>query len=498
MDYATEGHSLPSPSCGDGRKRNVCYYYDSGIANVDYGAEHVMVPRRVAMTHALVASYGLLPHMTRLRTTPATEHDLRAFHDDGYVRLLRDISPDGYYRRHDNNIRARARACRVGVPDEDEEADGGHYDNPVIDGLWDYCLRYAGGSLAAARALAAGRSDIAINWSGGMHHACSGKASGFCYVNDIVLAIQHLLDTFARVLYVDIDVHHGDGVEEHFKGDERVMTVSFHRYDGDQYFFPGTGKAGDVGEGKGKYRTLNVPMKAGMDDASYLHSLFVPIMDTVMSRFQPDAVVLQCGADSLYGDRLGGFNLSVSGHAACVSYLRSCNVPLLLLGGGGYTVNHVASCWCYETAVAVGKEEEIPDDIPHHGYEHYYRDQGYKLHYPVPKKSSIKKEDIDKIKQDALANLRMLNEPPPTSTILHHRPSRSHAIEDDKALYDDEYNPKSKRHREADDPMERLHRLCGKADAINFFTDLGMRGMKQKNSNAAGSWYNKITRGRIF
>jgi histone deacetylase 1/2 len=221
-----------------------------------------------------------------------------------------------------------------------------------------------------------------------------------------------------------------------------------------------------------------------MDDASYLHSLFVPIMDTVMSRFQHDAVVLQCGADSLYGDRLGGFNLSVSGHAACVSYLRSCNVPLLLLGGGGYTVNHVASCWCYETAVAVGKEEEIPDDIPHHGYEHYYRDQGYKLHYPVPKKSSIKKEDIDKIKQDALANLRMLNEPPPTSTILHHRPSRSHAIEDDKALYDDEYNPKSKRHREADDPMERLHRLCGKADAINFFTDLGMRGMKQKNSNS--------------
>jgi histone deacetylase 1/2 len=336
-----EGHSLPSPSCVDGRKRNVCYYYDSGIANVDYGAEHVMVPRRVAMTHALVANYGLLPHMSRLRTSPATEDDLRAFHDDGYVRLLRDVTPESYYDKRNNNkddIRARAMACRVGVPDDDAQG-GGAYDNPVIDGLWDYCLRYAGGSLAAARALAGGSSDIAINWSGGMHHACRGKASGFCYVNDIVLAIQELLKTFARVLYVDIDVHHGDGVEEHFKADDRVMTVSFHRYDGDgSYFFPGTGKADDVGEGKGKYYTLNVPMKAGMDDAMYLHGLFMPIMDSVLTRFRPDAVVLQCGADSLHGDRLGGFNLSVRGHAACVGYLRSCNVPLLLLGGGGYTV----------------------------------------------------------------------------------------------------------------------------------------------------------------
>ncbi|XP_020166446.1 histone deacetylase 19-like [Aegilops tauschii subsp. strangulata] len=477
----TEGHSLPSASCGDGRKRRVCYYYDPGIANVDYGADHNMVPRRVAMAHALVEKYGLLADMERLRVRPATEAELRAFHDDAYVRLLRDITPDAY---HDGDLRDRARACRVGVPDPNEPEAGGAgayiYDNPVIDGLWDYCLRYAGGSLAAARALVDGSSDIAINWSGGMHHACRGKASGFCYVNDIVLAIQELLKHFERVLYVDIDVHHGDGVEAHFKRESRVMTVSFHLYDIDRRgdkFFPGTGKAEDVGEGDGKYYTLNVPMKAGMDDERY-QQLFRPIMDEVMEKFAPDAVVLQCGADSLYGDRLGEFRLSVKGHAGCVSYLRSFNVPLLLLGGGGYTVNHVASCWCYETAVAVGKEKEISDEIPFHGYEHYYKDQGYKLHFTVPKKNGNKKDDlIDKIKQDALMNLAMLK-PPPT-TVGEHRPSKRHAI-NVKAHYDQNQDKKAKKYRcrrEDDDPMERLHRLCGEADRYNFFTELGKRKM---------------------
>ncbi|KAI4988946.1 hypothetical protein ZWY2020_036263 [Hordeum vulgare] len=476
-----EGHSLPSASCADGRKRRVCYYYDPGIANVDYGADHHMVPRRVAMAHALVEKYGLLADMERLRVRPATKAELRAFHDDAYVRLLHDITQDADHRQGDAEILETARACGIGVPDPGETA---AYDNPVIDGLWDYCVRYAGGSLAAARALASGTSDIAINWSGGMHHACQGRASGFCYVNDIVLAIQELLKHFERVLYVDIDVHHGDGVEEHFKRDSRVMTVSFHRYGedrpGGEKFFPGTGTAEDVGEGDGKYYTLNVPMDAHMDDESYQH-LFRPIMHKVMEKFSPDAVVLQCGADSLYGDRLGNFRLSVKGHAGCVSYLRSFNVPLLLLGGGGYTINHVASCWCYETAVAVGKEEGISDEIPFHGYEHYYRDQGYKLHFTVPKTNGNKIDvaAMEKIKQDALMNLAMLK-PPPT-TQRHRRPSKRHGI-DVNALFDHhsknskEKDKKSKKYRrEEDDPMERLHRLCCEADRYSFFTELGKR-----------------------
>lgn len=144
---------------------------------------------------------------------------------------------------------------------------------------------------------------------------------------------------------MDIDVHHGDGVEEAFFTTDRVMTVSFHKYDGT--FFPSTGDIMDIGLGKGKHYALNVPLNDGIDDASF-GSLFRPIIGKVMEVYQPEAVVLQCGADSLAGDMLGCFNLSVRGHADCLRFLRSFNVHLMVLGGGGYTIRNVARCWCYE------------------------------------------------------------------------------------------------------------------------------------------------------
>ena len=154
------------------------------------------------------------------------------------------------------------------------------------------------------------------------------------------------------MLYVDIDVHHGDGVEEAFYTTDRVMTVSFHKY-GD--FFPGTGHIKDTGMGHGKHYSLNVPLNDGMDDENF-RGLFRPVIQKVMEVYQPDAVVLQCGADSLSGDRLGCFNLSVKGHADCLRFLRSFNVPLMLLGGGGYTIRNVARCWCYEVSFFLGQD----------------------------------------------------------------------------------------------------------------------------------------------
>ena len=339
----TGGNSLPSQSCPDGAKRRVCYYYDRCIAGVDYGEDHVMVPRRVDMAHALIRSYGLLGDMARLRTRPATDAEISGFHDARYVRLLRDLTPEGFGAG--GEVARRARGCNVGAV----STDGRSVDNPPVAGLWDYCQRYAGGSLAAARALASGEADVAINWSGGMHHACLDKASGFCYVNDIVLAIEELLGHFRRVLYVDIDVHHGDGVETAFVRSNRVMTVSFHQCT--EGFFPEQrGLIEHVGEGAGRLRAVNVPMKKGMDDDGY-RRLFEPIMTRVVAVFQPEAIVMQCGADSLSGDRLGHQNLSIAGHARCVSFMRSFSTPLLLLGGGGYTINHVAACWCYEVHI---------------------------------------------------------------------------------------------------------------------------------------------------
>jgi histone deacetylase 1/2 len=147
-----------------------------------------------------------------------------------------------------------------------------------------------------------------------------------------------LLKYHDRVLYIDIDIHHGDGVEEAFYTTDRVMTVSFHKY-GD--FFPGTGRVQDIGVGRGQNYALNFPLMDGIDDANY-ERIFKSIMGKVMENFRPGAVVLQCGADSLVGDRLGCFNLSVKGHGACVEFMKTFNVPLLLLGGGGYTVRNVA------------------------------------------------------------------------------------------------------------------------------------------------------------
>ena len=139
--------------------------------------------------------------------------------------------------------------------------------------------------------------------AGGLHHAKKSEASGFCYVNDIVLAILELLKYHQRVLYIDIDIHHGDGVEEAFYTTDRVMTVSFHKYG---EYFPGTGDLRDIGAGRGKYYAVNFPMRDGIDDECYQNT-FVPIMSKVMECYQPSAVVLQCGADSLSGDRLGKF-----------------------------------------------------------------------------------------------------------------------------------------------------------------------------------------------
>ncbi len=134
----------------------------------------------------------------------------------------------------------------------------------------------------------------------------------------------------ARVLYIDIDIHHGDGVEEAFYSTDRVMTVSFHKYG---EYFPGTGDVADVGVHGGRNYSLNFPLNDGIDDEAY-ENIFKPVMAKIMERYDPGAIVLQCGADSLSGDRLGCFNLSLKGHGACVEFMKTFNRPLLLLGGG--------------------------------------------------------------------------------------------------------------------------------------------------------------------
>lgn len=220
-------------------------------------------------------------------------------------------------------------------------------DCPIFDGMWDFASIYTGASLDGARKLINNQSDIAINWSGGLHHAKKAAASGFCYINDIVLAILQLLRHHPRVLYIDIDVHHGDGVEQAFWSTDRVMTLSFHKYE-PLHFFPGTGGFEDIGAAAGKHHSLNVPLRDGIDDENYIN-LFKAIVEPVLISYRPTSIVLQCGADSLGSDRLGCFNLNIKAHGACVDYVKSFGLPLLVLGGGGYTPRNVSRLWAYET-----------------------------------------------------------------------------------------------------------------------------------------------------
>jgi histone deacetylase 1/2 len=204
------------------------------------------------------------------------------------------------------------------------------------------------------------------------------------------------------VLYIDIDVHHGDGVEEAFYTTDRVMTVSFHKYG---EYFPGTGDLRDIGAGKGKHYAVNFPLRDGITDEVY-ETIFQPVMAKIMECYQPNVIVHQCGADSLTGDRLGCFNLTLKGHGKCVEYMRSFNVPMLVVGGGGYTIRNVARAWTNETAIALG--QEISNELPYNDYFEYYGPE-YKLNIRpsnMPNQNSI--EYLEKIKNRLFENLRML------------------------------------------------------------------------------------------
>merc|ERR1712060_661430 len=278
-------------------------------------------------------------------------------------------------------------------------------------------------AVASAVKLNKQAADIAINWAGGLHHAKKSEASGFCYVNDIVLAILELLKYHQRVLYIDIDIHHGDGVEEAFYTTDRVLTVSFHKFG---EYFPGTGDVKDVGANLGKYYSVNFPLKDGMDDVSY-ESIFKPVVGKIMQIYQPGAIVLQCGADSLCGDRLGCFNLSIQGHAECVRFVLQQKLPTLILGGGGYTIRNVSRCWTYETAVVLG--DEISDDLPYNDYYEYYGPD-YKLHYQPSNMENLNiQENLEKIKAKVFEHLKQLQ--PAPNVQMHQTPAAAGDDDDD-------------------------------------------------------------------
>jgi len=335
----------------------------------------------------------------------ASAEDMTQFHSDEYIEFLRLITPDNQHE-HMRQLK------RFNVAE----------DCPVFDGLFNFTQIYTGGSVGGAVRLNHKVSDTVVNWAGGLHHAKKSEASGFCYVNDIVLAILELLKVHSRILYLDIDIHHGDGVEEAFYTTDRVMTVSFHKFG---EYFPGTGHLQDIGQHRGKYYSVNVPLKDGIDDEAYEY-LFKPIMNKVMEMYQPEAIVFQSGADSLSGDRLGCFNLSIRGHAECLKFMQSFDIPLLVLGGGGYTIRNVARCWVYETGCLL--KRELDEILPPNDYSEYFGPTNTLHITPSNMENQNTRDYLDGIRNRVLENLTKIPFRP--SVPYHQVPQDSYKLND--------------------------------------------------------------------
>ncbi|KAI1313978.1 hypothetical protein F5Y03DRAFT_335696 [Xylaria venustula] len=399
---------------GSSSPKKVAYFYDSDIGNFAYVAGHPMKPHRIRLAHSLIMNYGVYKKMEIYRAKPATRLEMTQFHTDEYIDFLQKVSPENM-----DNFQREQSKFNVGD------------DCPVFDGLFEFCGISAGGSMEGAARLNRQKCDMAVNWAGGLHHAKKSEASGFCYVNDIVLGILELLRFNKRVLYIDIDVHHGDGVEEAFYTTDRVMTVSFHKYG---EYFPGTGELRDVGIGTGKYYAVNFPLRDGIDDSSY-KSVFEPVISSVMEFYNPDAVVLQCGGDSLSGDRLGCFNLSMEGHANCVKFVKSFNRPTLVVGGGGYTMRNVARTWAFETGLLV--DAHMDRTLPFNEYYEYYGPD-YELDVRASNMENANSpEYLEKIKNQLIENLRRTAHVPSVQMQDVPRQSLGAMTDEDDAELDD-------------------------------------------------------------
>lgn len=303
---------------------------------------------------------------------------------------------------------------------------------------------------------------------------------------DIVLGIIELLRYKQRVLYIDIDVHHGDGVEEAFYTTDRVMTVSFHKYG---EYFPGTGELRDIGVGQGKHYAVNFPLRDGITDITY-KEVFEPVIGHVMEYYRPEAVVLQCGADSLSGDRLGCFNLSMAGHANCVEFVKKFNIPTLVVGGGGYTMRNVSRAWTYETGILVN--QKVGPDLPYSDFYEYFGPD-YELDVrPSNMENLNSREYLEKIKTAVLTNLERTRHAPSVQ-LTDVGKGLTEAEEENDAMLDDEEEDgpgMDRRHtqRRWDAAVEKDGELMSDSEDEEMENSLGVRRQGKKRRRNEGRW----------
>ena len=316
--------------------------YSDAWTRFDYGPQHPLRMERLGLTWRLMQAYNLttLPRATVRAPEPAPESAIAVYHGTDYLEML----------KASNSGQAPAAAARFGL---------GPGDNPVFPGLWDAARLCAAGSIMAADLVLNGEAERVFHFAGGLHHAMPSRASGFCYVNDAVLAILRFRARGLRVLYVDIDAHHGDGVQHAFYGDPDVLTISTHER-GD-YLFPGTGFVEEAGSGAGVGYSVNLPLEPFTDSAVYLPA-FEQVVPPLFGAFRPDVVVAQLGIDSHRTDPLTHLALDIQGFTRALSRITELSPKLVCLGGGGYDLPNVARAWTSAWAVLNGVE--LPAALP--------------------------------------------------------------------------------------------------------------------------------------
>ena len=280
-----------------------------------YGANHPLAIPRVETATDLCAAIGWLPPEEYCASPRASDDQLARFHTRDYIEVLRQ--------------------GRLAGPEARRRHGLGTLENPLFPGLFERASTSVGGSIRAAELALQGR--LAFHPAGGTHHGRPDRASGFCYFNDQVFAILTLLEGgVGRLLYVDLDAHHGDGVQDAYANDPRVHTVSIH----EQGRWPHTGAAHDVGGGLSR----NLPVPRGLND-SELFFLLDEVVHPLIHKIRPEAVVLTCGADALEGDPLSAMALSNGALWSVVERLAQIAPATVVLGGGGYNPWTVARYW---------------------------------------------------------------------------------------------------------------------------------------------------------
>jgi acetoin utilization protein AcuC len=324
--------------------------WDERLTGYDFGPGHPLAPVRVELTMALARELGVLarPDVTTLTpVVPAGPDELELVHDAAYIDAVRAAGVDGLPNG------------RYGL---------GTADNPVFAGMHEASALVAGATLAAAQAVWRGETGHGANIAGGLHHAMRRSASGFCVYNDPAIAIKWMLAQGAqRIAYVDVDVHHGDGVQAAFYDDPRVLTISLHEHPAT--LFPGTGLASESGSGDGRGFAVNLPLPAGTGDSGWLRA-FDAVVPPLLRAFKPEVLVSQHGCDSHRLDPLANLELSVDAQRRTQLMLHDLAHEVaggrwLVTGGGGYElVRVVPRTWTHLLAVASGDPVDPALPVP--------------------------------------------------------------------------------------------------------------------------------------